>query len=588
MLWERFPGQSAEYEDSDMKETTMQGGRYLLSNDELHIESGALLMTVTDALRVESVQTDLCGRAEPMYELTVTRKDSCCERYRFWPGESFVWMPDFSGGALWQLTGEHWILHTVSLYTYTDIRDTLSEEREVHMFARGIPEQTGQLFCLENPEDGTALVIISETADYQPSHLSVKRGTVLLENGGNAVAVGVCRASKWQEMLRRFFRLSCKRDKLIAMSNTWGDLNYWKRVCASFIEREIDAAARMGVDIVQIDDGWQTGQTADPAIFDEQRRRRFDGDFWKLDSEKFPKGLAPLSEYASSRGVKLGLWFAPDSHEVFAHLERDKAILRRAYEEWGIRYFKLDMFWVHTDADRDCMLDLVETIAGFGEDTAVELDITNGSRLGYLLARRFGTVFVENRYTGSGNAFPHRVLRNLWMLSHYLPAASFQFELVNPTLNLEKYAPEDPFAPVTYDMDYLFAAVMLSNPLYWMELQFLPDEKREALARIMAVWQPLREKLADADVEPIGEKPSGRSFTGFWIRCKDGTSYLLAFREVTAKDACTMVLPCDGAAAGELLISNTDTDCRIENGTAYITFGKARAYGLWRVEPRSI
>ncbi len=568
-----------------MKEITLQDTRCELCDGSLRIRSGMLEMTVPEVQSFVCRQTDLGGRAEMMQELLAERLNGRSERYRLWQGAALVWMPDFSGGELWRLIGEHWILHTVSLYTCTDIRDTLSEEREVHMFGGNIPEQTGQIFCLENPEDGNAVIVISETADYQPSRMTVRKKSVLLENGGNAVALGICRFEQWQETVRSFFRLSCKRDRLISMSNTWGDLNCWKRVCEPFIEREIDAAAQMGVDIVQIDDGWQSGQTADPSIFDEQRRRRFDGDFWSLDTEKFPRGLAPLADHAASCGIKLGLWFAPDSHEVFAHLERDKQILRHAYEEWGIRYFKLDMFWVHTDADRDCMLDLIDTISNFGEHTAVELDITNGSRLGYLLARRSGTVFVENRYTGSGNAFPHRVLRNLWMLSHYLPAASFQFELVNPTLNCEKYAKSDPFAPMTYDMDYLFAVVMLSNPLFWMELQFLPDDARAALSRIMAVWKPRREAFANADVTPIGQKPSGRSCSGFFIRCADGDSYLLAFREVTPNDHCTMMLPDYRDATAELLISNTNADCRIENGTANITFSKARAYGLWHLLP---
>ena len=128
------------------------------------------------------------------------------------------------------------------------------------------------------------------------------------------------------------------------------------------------------------------------------------------------------------------------------------------------------------------------------------LDGTNGKRLGYLYGAEYGSIFAENRYTASGNAFPHRVLRNLWMLSRVLPASRLQFELVNPDLNRECYAPDDPFAPVHYDMDYLFAAVMLSNPLFWMEMQFLSRPRRDELARLMPVWRQHRDTLGRADV----------------------------------------------------------------------------------------
>ena len=41
--------------------------------------------------------------------------------------------------------------------------------------------------------------------------------------------------------------------------------------------------------------------------------------------------------------------------------------------------------------------------------------------MGYLAAREYGTLFVENRYTDFGNYYPHRTLRNLWMLARYVP-----------------------------------------------------------------------------------------------------------------------------------------------------------------------
>jgi hypothetical protein len=171
------------------------------------------------------------------------------------------------------------------------------------------------------------------------------------------------------------------------------------------------------------------------------------------------------------------------------------------------------------------------------------------------------------------------VLRNLWTISKYQPSNRFQFELINPDLNKESYREGDPFAPANYDMDYLFASVMLSNPLFWMEMQFLSDERRAQLIPLMNVWKAHRHALAKADVMPIGEIPSGRSNTGFYVSRDGKPEYLLLFREATDRDTATFTLPVESANA-EVLYSNTDVSVKIEGGVATAEFSKPRAYAF--------
>jgi alpha-galactosidase len=362
------------------------------------------------------------------------------------------------------------------------------------------------------------------------------------------------------------------------MSNTWGDRNGFSRVCRDFVRNEIDAAKELGVGIVQIDDGWQTGNSAEVQR-DPLGRRIFDGDFWELDRYKFPDGMEGITQYARNAGVKVGLWFAPDSHDCYALLDRDIGVLRKAYDEWGIRFFKLDMFWIQNNEERDRFLSLLSAIYSFGNDVAVQIDVTRDDRLNYLCGREYGTVFVENRYTKVGNYFPHRVLRNLWMLGHYIPTSKFQFELVNPDLNVQSYRENDPFAPSLYDMDYLFACVMLSNPLFWMEMQFLSKERRCEIENIIPTWKSLRPFLANADVKPIGDKPSGRSFTGFDISDCSKVKYLLLFREVTDCDHACMMTDTANAEA-KVLASNTQAWVRVLDGCTEVHLAKPRAYAL--------
>lgn len=104
------------------------------------------------------------------------------------------------------------------------------------------------------------------------------------------------------------------------------------------------------------------------------------------------------------------------------------------------------------------------------------------------------------------------------MLSEYIPPSHLQFELVNPELNANKYSKNDIFATPLYDIDYLFASLMLSNPLFWMELQNLSDENTKRLKNILSFWKKYSDIFSESDVIPIGKRPCGRSFTGFYIK----------------------------------------------------------------------
>lgn len=532
---------------------------------------------IDDAKSPVIQEEDRQGRSLPYAEVTVEREGGSF-RYALWEDLPMVWLPDGAEGPLLTLEGEHWLVRCVKLHAFTDEYDTLTTETEVHLFQRTIHGAEGDIFYLEDPLTGSGVVIVSETPDYLTAKLYVKGGKVTIENEKNAVAIGFCKAGEGEALCRSYLRHGAHRKELIAMSNTWGDRNGYDRVCEAFIQKEIDAAKEIGVDIVQIDDGWQKGKTGDPAIFDEKRRRCFEGDFWNLDEERFPHGMEVITDYAKAAGVKIGLWFAPDSHGTFSKLERDKEVLKKAYRDWGMRFFKLDMYWVSTRAQQNKMLELLDTIDSFGEDVAVQLDVTRGGRLNYLCGREHGSIFVENRYTQSGNSFPHRILRNLWMLGHHLPTTKLQFEVLNPDHGTDCYGADDVFAPARYDMDYLFASVMTANPLFWMEMQFLSAERKEQLKRIIPVWKEHRGAMAQADVMPIGQKPSGRSLTGFLIRGEEKT-YLLAFREVT--EEAEMVISVPGFHGGaEILAENGRAEISAEGKTLRIRFSAPRTYAF--------
>ena len=552
--------------------------KYTVSDGVLTVTNGCFSHSLSDIISADACVEDNNGLSMPFLHITAQTASGAERELCLWDDLPTVYFPCFRENRLLTLTGDHWSVRTVKLHAFTDENDTLTEENEYHLFKHKLTgSRKGDIFFLEDAQSGNAVVIVSETPDYRTSTITVRAGVVAVENGGNGLALGFCRVGECESLCREYYRHARRSEGLVTMSNTWGDRNGFKRVCEEFILQEIDAARDMGVDIVQIDDGWQSGSTADPTRRDELDRRTFLGDFWELDQAKFPNGMRAVTDYAAQYGIKIGLWFAPDSHDCFALLERDKAVLRRAYAEWGIRFFKLDMFWISSSEEQSKFLELLREIYSFGDDVAVQLDVTRDQRMNYLCGRQYGTVFVENRYHRGATSYPHRILRNLWMLGRYLPTNKFQFEMINPDLYVDDYPADDPFAPSLYGQDYLFASVMLCNPLFWQEMQFLSAARREELKPIMDIWKQHRSELANADVLPIGQKPSGRSFTGFCVTVNGTPKYLLLFREATDEATAVINAPISEGET-KVLISNSDAQIKLSNGTVHVSLSKQRAY----------
>ena len=549
-----------------MKKTTA-----VLEKGTLILESGRYRRLIPGVCSIRSEAYDNGGLWKPCVRTQAQTEQGTVAFFQ-WEGLPMVEMAGFAC-VTDTVEAEHITLRVIRFANWTDRQDTLIRPAEYHLFAGNIPAADGHIFFLDDIRTGMTTVYLVSAPDLVLPQLTVKKYQLTLENHGYPVAVGRCETEQAERLCRDWYRCHWLAQGLHTMSNTWGDANSRSRVERDFIRREITSAAELGLDIVQIDDGWQTGV---PNKWDENHLRLLEGDFWELNTDRFPDGLLPLARETEKKGMRLGLWFAPHSRNCFEHYDRDVAVLKKAYKEWGIRYFKLDMLQLLTDAHCEKFHELLKTVCGFGKDVSVELDVTADARLGYLACAPYGTVFVENRYTKTANSFPHRVLRNLWQLCRYVPSGKLQMELVNPDLYRENYAPDDPFRPELYDMDYLFAQVMFSNPLVWMETQFVSPERREQLQRLIPVWRKNRELLRFADVQPLGEKPCGRALTGFLAENGEDVQLLL-LREVTARDTMTVPVCLTDV---QLLASNTEAGFRVQDGAVTVTFGKERSY-VW-------
>lgn len=108
------------------------------------------------------------------------------------------------------------------------------------------------------------------------------------------------------------------------MSNTWGDRSRDAALCESFMKKELECAEKLGVDIMQLDDGWQKGISANSAkktagsVWSSGFYRE-DPRFWDVDREKFPDGLRAIM----SDDTELALWFSADGDNDYENHERD-------------------------------------------------------------------------------------------------------------------------------------------------------------------------------------------------------------------------------------------------------------------------
>ena len=509
------------------------------------------------------------------------------------PGDVMAALPLPAGHLRWAC---------IRLVDQTDVHDTLAFETGAPVYPAEEVLASGCFFTVTDSETGETL-FAARHAPVTPApdaQFRLAEGCLcVLQNGcagplpaagaGCACVVGAgAQASLWPAY-RAFYRLGWQapwQDRALLLSNTWGDRSRDGRVCEEFVRQELACAARLGLDAVQIDDGWQRGTTVNSA---QPRGGVWEGyyeadpNFWRPHPVRFPRGLAPVAREAARLHLRLGLWFSPDSSGEFARWRQDAATLLRLWQTEGVAIFKLDGVKLRTPTARQNYLRFLDAVTrGSGGRIQLQQDITAEQRLGYLCAREYGTLFVENRYTDFGNYYPHRTLRNLWTLAHYLPAQRLLFELLNPARNAARYG-ADPLAPGQYPLDYLFACTLPAQPLFWMELSGLRDEDVRRLRPLLALYKRHRAALWACDVQPIGQEPDGRSFPGFLFRAPGGGGYLLVFREATAPEAHTFSeVPMD--AALRLLYAGAPVRHTRTQGGARVRFSQPRtcAWFRWR------
>ncbi len=509
------------------------------------------------------------------------------ENWYIYPDLPFLCTECHPDGRIFTLTSPHIQLTTVELADVTDDNDSLVKE-SVHQYYKS-HKARGNMFLIEDYLQNSGLLIVKHSPCPDSAVRRAPDGDLCLNKNGQAVlngcgygaAYGVGDPKELFDLYKKLYTNICDLPKMnFIMSNTWGDRSKDRAIKEDFVLRELDAAHHLGVDIVQLDDGWQTGSVEElknkglvlEGFWDCSK------DFWTLDPRKFPNGIDTILKKASELNIEMGFWFAPDSTNDFVNWSKDAEIIGELAKSHGAHHIKLDGAMIRSEECEKNYFSLLEAISKLCDrKLRFNLDITYGKRLGYFCGIEYGTLFVENRYTDWKNYYPHRTLRNLWQLSRYLPASRFQFEVLNLRRNADLYG-DDPLAPASYDIDWCFASVMASNPLIWMEMQNLSAEDTKALRKIIGIYRDHRAFMAEMPVHPIGDMPNGVCWSGFHF-IGESNGYITVFRGITNEDTHTFSIP---VSAGKytVLHSNTDTDvCETDDGFK-VTLGKKRGYAF--------
>ena len=335
-------------------------------------------------------------------------------------------------------------------------------------------------------------------------------------------------AEERQLAVKRFDRLRYpfrpERDMFIT-ANTWGSggAGEGSRSAANQenILREIASCADLGIELLQIDDGWQCEPGA---------ARPFEVD-WTPNPRRFPDGWRPVRQAAADTGLRLGLW---------APWRVDADSLIRNYREGGFRRFKLDFINLHSRDDLDALLDKVGAlIDGTDRNVGINWDATEeNARLGYYFGREHGNIYLENRENGPPDSkltrlchiryTPRLVLRDAWHLAHYVNLNQIQLAIQNIDRVVADFS-----NCREYSHDYCFAIAMMAVPLFFQETHYLDDNARRQLRPIIATYKRHRQAINAGLVFPVGDQPDDASWTGFQSHdADDNSGYLLLFREV--------------------------------------------------------
>ncbi|MHC4872078.1 MAG: alpha-galactosidase [Planctomycetota bacterium] len=139
---------------------------------------------------------------------------------------------------------------------------------------------------------GDTAVCAGYNTDTAPFAKYIKKGENFTSNKSYlCLYSGTQDSSATRNSLRKYLRKTALHNymKDDFMYCTW--IPFMKNINENLVKELADNCENLGFSTLVIDDGWFT----DPN--------------WEVDKEKFPEGLAKVSQYVREKGLRFGLWF---------------------------------------------------------------------------------------------------------------------------------------------------------------------------------------------------------------------------------------------------------------------------------------
>jgi hypothetical protein len=301
------------------------------------------------------------------------------------------------------------------------------------------------------------------------------------------------------------------RDMFI-LGNTWGPSNPdgAQFTEESFVRKEIPLLADLGIDALQIDDGWQ-----------KHGRYQDAGEFLP----RYPDGWKNIKADCDRYGLRLGLWVSVRNARV--------EDMTRNLDELGFITWKADFDHLASRTDYEVRFERLRDVMkhSWMKTQFALCPEYDEPRYGWYFAQEYGSIYFQNVQEGLPahlTMVPYQVLRQHWLMSKYFPANKLQVMLQNP-----KRTRQDLSDAYQHGHGYCFAMGLPFVPVFFQSAQFLDDDGRKELAALIKIYKAHRKDIFTSYTFPIGDEPDNASWSGFQMVSTTRTGgYLLLFREL--------------------------------------------------------
>jgi hypothetical protein len=304
-----------------------------------------------------------------------------------------------------------------------------------------------------------------------------------------------------------------ERDMFI-LSNTWGpaDPDGARFTEEDYLLREIPALSKIGVEVIQIDDGWQKGE----GRYNEA----------KGFSPKYKNGWKDIRNAADKYGLRFGLWVTAK----FSTVEE----LNKNVDELGFISWKVDFDHLTNRTDYE---ERIKKYREVMKHAWMKTQFTlcpeyDDPRYGWYYCKEYGSIYFQNiqeSLPAHLTMVPYQVLRQHWLMSKYFNTNKLQVMLQNP----KRANPVRSDGP-EHSHSYCFAMGVPFVPCFFQSAQNLDSFEQDELKTFISLYKRNREEIFNCYTFPIGDKPDNQSWSGFQMinEKNPAGNYILLFREL--------------------------------------------------------